>query len=106
MCFLFCSIQLRYGTTWGPAHGTTGGNSKEVLLDADEYIIGVESALHSDGYLLSLHLFTTKTSYGPYGGHDAPGSTREASHCLLTNRLRFISGRQGVRFDQLWFHFG
>ena len=97
----FCRLQLRYGTTWGPRHqGDTWKNpATEVIFDADEYIMGIES--NDPNAMFSLLFLTNKRSYGPYGSRNNTGAIIHRRLCPASKRLYYVTGRKGWYYDQL-----
>uniref|UniRef100_A0A672F6E9 Jacalin-type lectin domain-containing protein n=1 Tax=Salarias fasciatus TaxID=181472 RepID=A0A672F6E9_SALFA len=54
----FCSLQVRYGTTWSPTIGREVGTAQELLLQGHEAITQV-SGKHSASYILQLYFVTS-----------------------------------------------
>jgi hypothetical protein len=94
------SIQFRYGDTWAPAHGGTGGGVIEAYLDAGEYIVSI--TIVSGTYVDQVTINTNVRSIGPCGGAGGGASVAQGP---AGTRLSYITGKSGDWLNQLTFYF-
>ena len=87
---------MHWGDTWK-------NPPTEVLFDADEYIMGIES--RDPVYPISMMFLTNKRSYGPYGRDDWNGGVPIRRMCQQNKRLYSIDGRKGWYYEHINFNF-
>ena len=95
------AIRVKYGTSWGPSHGGSGGDLYSFALNPGESIIKVQGSLGTLQWwtysiIISIEFITNHGRiFGPYGG-SAPGEISWGSSSYSYYALTWIDGNKSL----------